>query len=193
MEWKEISCPACKEKLHVPGDRERILCMFCGEPIRWKKDGQKPFDGDSFAGQIVPLFSTYPVWVKGFSREKYADSFGKFCKEHKTFLAEVDRGISENKSDEMIEMLVAQAKEALEKLSCTGRAGQVQYGLNTLMAVYVIPAILCNGGKEVRTFCEQLGKKWAASFKDSKIKVSNYKSILEGFNVSFFDAWFKRR
>ena len=33
MGFKEGMCPKCHELLQVPEDRERILCMFCGQEI----------------------------------------------------------------------------------------------------------------------------------------------------------------
>lgn len=31
--FREGTCPKCHEKIQVPDDREKILCMYCGEEI----------------------------------------------------------------------------------------------------------------------------------------------------------------
>ncbi|MBQ9990803.1 MAG: hypothetical protein IJP31_07665 [Lachnospiraceae bacterium] len=193
MKVKEISCPSCKEKLQVPEGRDSIFCMFCGKAIELTPKEQGDFCEKTFQGQIVPILISYPVWIKKFSREEYPAAFERFCKEQKVFLEEVDKGIAQNQSARMVELVIRGAGEAGKQLSASARAGEVQHGMNTLMAVYVIPAIIRRKRKEAPAFCKQLKEAWAVSFKDSRIKVSDFETIWEGFNVSFFDAWFKRR
>ena len=31
--FREGTCPKCQERIQVPDDREKILCMYCGKEI----------------------------------------------------------------------------------------------------------------------------------------------------------------
>ena len=32
--FKEGTCPRCRQVIQVPDDREKVICMYCGEEIR---------------------------------------------------------------------------------------------------------------------------------------------------------------
>ena len=32
--FREGTCPKCHQAIQVPDDREKVICMYCGEEIR---------------------------------------------------------------------------------------------------------------------------------------------------------------
>lgn len=182
MNWKEISCPQCKEKMQAPLDRNRIICMFCGQQISLNGDKAiPPFYPEGFPAQIKEVLSAHETYLARFSAEEYPEAFFEFCERFSPCLEQIKRGIGQQQVVFMTESILEQASCFIRENKSGNRSGQLQYRLNSYVAVYLIPAIIHIAGEEAHTFCTGLGSKWAAAFPQSQIKVGEYETIVNGF------------
>lgn len=182
MDWKEVTCPVCHEKMQAPGNREKILCMFCGETIFLNRSKENnPFQPELFGQQVEQVLCGYESWLEQFSYEAYPQAFSAFCTEYDQFLEQIDRGILQQEASYLQESLLKGAKAFMDGNSTKNNRKQLQYRLNTYLAVYVIPAILHISKEEARPFCIALGENWSTIFSGSSIKAADYESIFNGF------------
>lgn len=193
MHWKEVSCPACGERMYAPGNREEIFCLYCGKKFLLdREETDTLFEAKCFSTQVEAVLNSCERWLEAFSCEKYPLAFLNFCERHSEFLEQTDRGIRQQKSPVLIEEILARTKERIKKEATLRKPEELQYSFNTLTAVFLIPAIIHKSGSQGRMFCEALAREWALSFKNSRIKVTDYESIFKGFKRNLFEAWFKR-
>ncbi len=182
MEWKEISCPGCGEKMQAPGNRASILCMFCGRKIflDGEKGGQ-PFSPAEFSAQAREVFDGCESWMERFSYEKYPQAFQEFCRDFAPFFEEVEKGIERQEGSTAGDIMIEQADALLKEIPSKNMLRQARYRLNSFVAVYLFPAILYMGGDEARSFCLEVAQKWGTAFSDSQIRVADYDTIYSGF------------
>lgn len=182
MEWKEISCPGCGEKMQAPENRDRIICMFCGKKIFLGPDkGKGGFEPDEFPSRVREVFVGFDAWLERFSYEEYPVAFDDFCRHFGTFLEQLEGGILQQEGAFVRDTIIEQGKALLAQISSKNRLRQTQYRLNSYMAVYLFPAALHIGGEDVRPFCLELAGKWTEVFSDSRIRVADYDTIYRGF------------
>lgn len=191
MEYREGRCPKCGELMQIPVERDKIICMFCGqeflaEESRAADAAVYEKELDALRECIKSLFTEVEKTVKGFQRTEYEKSFTKYRMTHKEVLSVIGKimGSAPDKTqaaEQIADMLVAQGSAFMEK-----RGGKLNYKseqmtLNMYVVTYVIPAILSieNGKWSEVTDC--LCRKWAASFKDSRIQAADFESLCGGF------------
>lgn len=182
MDWKEVECPVCHEKMQAPGKRENIICMFCGTTIFLNRDKDKnPFQPELFPQQVRQMLSGFEGWLEQFSYEAYPLAFDTFCKENEEFLQQVDRGILQQQASFLQTSFLKEAQAFIEAGSTKNNRKQLLYRLNIYIAVYPIPAILHTSKEEARSFCTSLGEGWGETFSVSAVKAADYESIFNGF------------
>ncbi|NLL79151.1 MAG: hypothetical protein GX234_05070 [Clostridiales bacterium] len=128
--------------------------------------------------------------IKLFKRESYEDNFTEYRdKNHLVFqeITSVLRSCEEEAQveplKEICKCIVDAAMKRREAVSGRIAKENEQLNLNMITVVYVLPAIRAIKEKRAEELSELLCMEWAAAFKGSNIKASDFQSIQGGFKT----------
>lgn len=195
--FKEGICPGCHEKIQVPDDREKILCMFCGKEISvdealgrtTEKIPLAPAEYDEYLQQIK---SGLEKAVKecgdpmgSFNRDKYAGVFEKHCEEYKSIFDAMEAVYAGGDRPEeaiglFVQYLTDTVRAELEKIKFRSKRNQQQMDYNFLISVYMIPAAMKYQGTFTGPFADRLIETWNREFQ-TNIGKACYEDIVKGF------------
>lgn len=194
--FKEGTCPRCHEKIQVPDEREKIICMFCGEEISvdealGKKETTKvsltEYEENreaarQFLRQIIENCENPMV---DFKRDRYADVFDRYYAEHRPLFEAVDLMYTnaeqpEECLKELSGHLVQVTKEELQKQKSRRKQDQKQLDYNFLVSVYLIPTMLKYPAAFTDPLAELLVRDWNEAF-HTHIGKAKFDDIASGF------------
>ncbi len=191
MEYREGRCPKCNEVMQIPTGRDRIICMFCGHEFSVEEEREADHAVCESQMQLLrenaaSLFQDVEKTVKGFQRTEYESSFARYCSVQKENLKTL-QSILNTASDreaaerEAAEIIVSSAVDIMQ--AHKGRIGResLQLTLNMYMVTFMLPAILAIDNGALRTLTDEICKKWAETFKNSKIQAAGYDTLQSGF------------
>lgn len=190
-------CPKCREKLQIPDDREKIICMFCGEEIRvdealGEKKEKRKISSEEREEALAAARNGLKEIIRGcdnpmanFKRDKYEGIFEEFYASNRSLFEAFDLLYSHTENPEEIlqelaDHLVENAKETINALKFKGHKNQKQMDLNFLVSVYLIPAILKYPATFTDPFTDCLVETWNKNFQVN-IGKAGYSDIADGF------------
>lgn len=193
--FREGTCPKCHEKIQVPDDREKIICMFCGEEILVTdtQGGQPQVDpvayGENYNRALMGLEDVIRTCynpMQNFKKDRYEGAFEAYYSEHRSMFEAMDYVYrSEEIKDrwllKMADRLVQTAKEDLATFKTKGQQVRRQQDLNFLVSIYLIPALLKYPSSMSEAFADCLLRQWNEEFKVTLGK-AHFDEIDAGFH-----------
>lgn len=204
MGFKEGVCPKCHERIQVPEDRERILCMYCGQEIETaaavsalkeeKEIAAKGMSCMDIYGEVeedfLSMLSKLDDPMKGFKKQTYEGMFREYYRQNLYIIEAIEKAycVAEDK-DVFIRQIssdfVGRAKEALDAIGKKSKKEDRQIRNNMAMVVYIIPAIVEFKGASSQILSDTLVEIWNDTFDKTCIKTSSYDLIESGFKRRF--------
>lgn len=201
MEFKEGKCPKCQGVLQIPVDRDKIICMYCGEALRVADAIQnievqatapkvKPLDYDHYIciamTQLPDVLFSIEKPLENFKRDKYPEIFQNFYqKNEEVFRAIESAYIFADDGEKVLQNIavsyVNTVEENMNSLTKKRAKEQKLMDFNLSMAVYVIPAILEYRGESSDLFVDQLLSEWKKHYPKTNLRKCSYEKINSGF------------
>ncbi|MDO4262388.1 MAG: CFI-box-CTERM domain-containing protein [Eubacteriales bacterium] len=197
--FKEGTCPRCHEKLQVPEEREKIICMFCGEEIsvdealgKQKKREVRKISAGEYAeyekiakDHLEQMIRTCDNPLKDFRKDRYADAFeGYYDRSRGLFEAVELLCANAESAQECLQGLarhtVETAQAELGRFRFKGHKNQKQMDYNFLISVYLVPSALKYPGDYTEAFADGLIAVWNEAFRMNMGK-ARYEDIVGGF------------
>lgn len=197
MEFIKGVCPYCKGELQIPGDRERVICMYCGKELsvqdamgdsaRQEHIGEVTVEEAAEALQNLLYGIENPMQY--FKKTHYMDFYKKYLFENAKNLAVLDRFYVTQEApraymEQAAEPLALRAKEQMQSLRGKKKE-ELQMDLNLSMVVYVFPALLETNEMSGKEWTEVLAAVWKKHFPKTDLKPASSKEINEGFRYRF--------
>lgn len=191
----EGKCPKCQEKIQVPEDREKILCMYCGAEIFVKAALGRKEEMDLVAygenfnkammGMAAVIHTCYHP-METFRKNKYKAAFEEYFSKFKEMLSAIDIVCRmEEHPDAFLQKLVLRlidaAKEDVKGYKFKGQQTQRQMDLNFLISIYLIPSILKYPSSFAEPLADEILSQWNQAFKVTLGKAS-FEEIENGFH-----------
>lgn len=175
--FKDATCPKCHEKIQVPDDKEKVICMFCGQeilvaealpktaadPAHYEECRQKALE------ELALLMKECDNPMKDFKRNLYADKFEEFYAEHRKMLDAMEYVYADAEDpkgwlEEMSDHLIGAAKERMEQCKVKMKKSQLQIDCNFMVSIYLIPSVLKRHGDFSEPFADCLLERWNQAF-----------------------------
>lgn len=215
MEFTEGKCPECKENLHIPADREHIICMFCGKEINTKsaiqlfqdtqpeqtedllKKGKKEFDSaafESLRSQSISGMEDMILSIENpmntFSRKLYEVNFSAYCEKYTDILnAVLDAAYMVEDSEaffkEAADELVSRMSSRLEKVKKKREKDDRLLDYNMIMVTYFFPAMLERNDLSLNKFADIITAAWKTYFPATNLEPATFQQINSGFKKRF--------
>ncbi|MBS6397585.1 MAG: hypothetical protein KH452_10625 [Clostridiales bacterium] len=192
--FREGTCPICHEKIQVPDDREKILCMYCGKEIRVSEalESKNEMDSSMYEENYRESLQGLQELIRGccrpmqdFKRDIYAGIFDQFYASRRSTFRAIEYVYQYHQEpekwlEEMTECLMDAVQEGLKKCKTRGKQNQQQLDYNFLVSVYLIPAVLKYGASFSEPFADCLIVRWNKAFQTS-IGKARFEDIQGGF------------
>ncbi len=194
--FKEGTCPKCQEKIQVPDDREKIICMYCGEEIlvyqalgEEKKEMDYVAYGENYnqamAG-LKELIQTCYKPMQDFKKNLYEGVFEAFYSSHRSMFEAMEYVYRHDENPEnwlrkMADLMIEEARGDLNTCRSKGQKNQRLLDYNFLISVYLVPAMLKYPAQMSEPFADHLIASWNAAFQTS-IGKARYDDIDNGFH-----------
>lgn len=193
--FKEGTCPKCHEKIQVPDDREKIICMYCGQEIRVNEalEGKKEIDyvayGENYNRAMAEIQDV--VWkcydpMKSFKKDQYEGNFESFYSSHRSLFEAIEYVYRNDEQPDawlvkLTDQLIKAAKDDLAAYKFKGSRNQRLLDLNLLISVYFVPASLKYPASFSEPFADCLLKRWNEEFK-TNVGRATFDEIENGFH-----------
>ena len=197
--FREGVCPKCHEKIQVPDDREKIICMYCGqeictdealnETLKEKKEPDHAAYSENYSRAMADLADVIQKCYKpmqSFKRDKYADVFDAFYTSHRSMFEAMEYVYRNDEHPEswlekLSDHFVKAAKEDLKDYKLKSTQNQRLLDFNLLISVYLIPGVRKYPAAFSEPFADCLLKKWNQEFHTSVGK-AGFEDINNGFH-----------
>lgn len=193
--FKEGTCPRCHEKIQVPDDREKIICMYCGEEIRVdqalgeKKEIDPVAYGENYncaMEGLRELIRTCYRPMQDFKKNLYEGVFDSFYSGHRRMFEAMEYVYQCEESPErwlekLADCVTGEAKADLNTYRFKNQKSQRILDFNFLISVYLVPAVLKYPAKMSEPFADLLIAHWNRTF-DTSIGKARYDDIDSGFH-----------
>ncbi len=195
--FREGTCPKCRQVIQVPDDREKVICMYCGEEIRVdealgaaeekKKLGQEAWQEyfDKARQELQQVIRTCYNPMDNFKKNLYEGEFENYYAARRELFEALDQiyQYGENPEDslkELAEHLTRTAREELDGIRFKGRRTQRQLDYNFLVSVYLVPSVMKYPAGFSEPFADCLISHWNETFQTNLGKAT-YDEINKGF------------
>lgn len=193
--FKEGTCPRCHEKIQVPDDREKILCMYCGQEIRVDEalGGKKEMDlaayGDNYNRALEglkELVRTCYRPMQDFKKHLYEGVFDAFYSGHRRVFEAMEYVYRcgedrERWLEKMSDCVIEEVRTDLNTYRFKSQKNQRLLDYNFLISVYLVPAILKYPAGVSEPFADLLIERWNKAFGTS-IGKARFDDIESGFH-----------
>lgn len=175
MGFKEGMCPKCHELLQVPEDRERILCMFCGQEIETAEAVRALAEHNRIVAESVPCMDIYGEVkedflsmlekiedpMKGFKKQTYETTFQDYYNRNRYIFEALEKAycVAEDKEAFLAQAaadFVGRAQEGMSAITKKSQRADQQLKNNMAMVVYILPAIAAYKGSSSQALPEQM-------------------------------------
>lgn len=193
--FKEGTCPKCHEKIQVPDDRNKIICMYCGQEIRVDEalGAKKEIDyvayGENYNRAMAEIQDV--VWkcydpMKGFRKDQYEGNFESFYGSHRSLFEAIEYVYRNDEQPDgwlikLADQLVKAAKDDLATYKLKGSRNQRLLDLNLLISVYMVPAALKYPATFSEPFADCLLERWNKEF-HTNVGKATFDEIDNGFH-----------
>lgn len=193
--FREGTCPKCHEKIQVPEDREKILCMYCGEEIlvaralgkeRSRTEAAAYEENRSSAlAKLGEVVRTCQKPMQDFRKDRYEGIFDAFYTSHRDMFEAMEYvwQTAEEPEDwlrEMTEHVIEAAETDMSAYKTRGQRNQRLLDHNFQISVYLIPAVLKYPAKVSQPFADQMIASWNHVF-GTTLGKATYDEINSGF------------
>ncbi len=191
MKYREGRCPKCNEVMQIPEDRDKIICMFCGQEFSVRESADAAMASyehalEDFRGRVDSLFADADRTVKGFQRTVYAERFESYLAEQRDNLtlmrSMIDVAVDRRRAaQEIAQVIVDSAARAMESMK--GKIGReaTQMNRNMYMVTFLLPALLYQEKEKYTDLADAICEKWSQTFKNSNIHAADYDTLISGF------------
>lgn len=193
--FREGTCPRCHEKIQVPDDREKILCMYCGEEISVKKALGEGKETDYAAygenyncalQELQELIRTCYKPMRDFKKNLYEGVFQNFYSSHRRMFEAMEYVYQQEEDPETwikktASCVIEAAQADLNTYKFKGQRNQRLLDYNFLVSVYLIPAALKYPAEVSEPFADTLIASWNETF-EASIGKARYDDIESGFH-----------
>ncbi len=191
MKYREGRCPKCNEVMQIPEDRDKIICMFCGQEFSVRESADAAMASyehalEDFRGRVDSLFADADRTVKGFQRTVYAERFESYLAEQRDNLtlmrSMIDVAVDRRRAaQEIAQVVVDSAARAMESMK--GKIGReaTQMNRNMYMVTFLLPALLYQEKEKYTDLADAICEKWSQTFKNSNIHAADYDTLISGF------------
>lgn len=193
--FREGTCPKCHEKIQVPDDREKILCMYCGEEIlvgqalrpERPKISQEEYDENRARAleSLKELIRSCHKPMQDFRRDRFEDAFDQFYASRRSMFEAMEyiwqvEDPQERWLSDMAESVIQEAKEDLDTYKSKGKRSQRLLDLNFIVSIYLVPATLKYPAGVSAPFADHLISAWNEAF-GTTLGRATYDEISAGF------------
>lgn len=194
--FREGTCPKCQERIQVPDDREKILCMYCGEEIlvsealgEEKKEMDYVAYGEHYNQAMLDLKELIRTCYKpmqDFKKNLYEGVFEAFYSSHRRMFESMEYVYQQEENPQnwlhkMTECMIEEAKADLNTYKHKGQRNQRLLDYNFLISVYLVPAILKYPAQVSEPFADCLIEAWNRELQ-TNIGKAKYDDIDNGFH-----------
>lgn len=181
MNYRPIRCPHCGRELQVPLGTEKIVCMFCAQPI-----DLEPSDAEAAApaGEAARIFPQEAFARRIRVDQLNARSYPGLFEDYRALIRPaLDAFFREAEADP--DPAAEAFSEALllgfseQELGRPAPAGS--YGCRFTIAALLIPAVLERGGTAAGLLADRFLEKWNARFPKHPLGKAAYSDIEGGF------------
>lgn len=180
----------------MPADREKIICMFCGqeilvsEALGEKKEEVDPVRyGESYNQALLGLEDLIGAChdpMQEFKKDLYEGSFEAYYAAHRSLFEAMEYVYrsEENKEQwlaKMAQHFVETAKNDISSIKSKNKQSQRQQDLNFLVSIYMVPCILKYPASMSEPFTDRLLEEWNGAFK-VKLGKARFADIESGFH-----------
>ena len=196
MDYVSIKCPHCGKELKVPADAEKIVCMFCAEPIIMgggtegapaAESAQEPAAvGEAKAAVPEGIFS-FKISLDQMNAKVYPSVFENFQKVMSPFWPAFEKAASqapertaEEISDRLVSGYSAQVSDD-DKKHDSNKYFDCRFTITALL----IPAILERKNEASEKLADVFLKKWNEKYPKRPLGKASYDMILKGFKKKY--------
>lgn len=193
MNFVSAVCPHCGKELQVPEDAEKIVCMYCAQPIDVKVLLAKPEESSSedyerLMGEAEALLTdelfqdrihlsplkknTYPEDFKNYEAE-IRPAIQKYC------LAAA--GNEEAAAEHFAEVLFNRFLKHFEAEGLKKESDARFFDYRYLIVAFTVPAILEQKHPAADKLADTFLAKWNAHYTKNKLSKSTFEAINNGF------------
>ncbi|MFA9377362.1 MAG: CFI-box-CTERM domain-containing protein [Lachnotalea sp.] len=203
MNFKEGICPRCQGILHIPEDRDKIICMYCGEQIMVSdifsdtkitatavNNIERPADYDinlqMGMNNLPKLLMEIESPLVAFKKDKYEQYFKSLYHTYEDTLEAISKVYRyTNDKEEVIRSLALNfadgAAKNIDSLTKKGAKEQKLMDYNLSIAVYVVPIILEYNNKSLEILADRILEEWKIKFPKTNVGKSDFEHINGGF------------
>lgn len=195
--FKEGTCPKCHQVIQVPDDREKVICMYCGEEILVDEAlgaGEEARETDpaiyreyyeKAQRELEQVIRTCHKPMEKFKKNLYEGEFETYYAARRELFEALEQVYRngehpEESFQELVEFLAQTAQEELEGIRMKGRRSQRQLDYNFLICIYLVPSILKYPADYSDQLADRLLAHWNRTFKTNLGKAT-YEEINKGF------------
>lgn len=193
--FREGTCPKCHEKIQVPDDRDKIICMYCGQEIAVEEalGEKKEIDyvayGENYNKAMKGLQDVIEKCsnpMKDFRKDKYEKIFEEFYGENRSVFESIEYVYRNDENPEgwlqkLAARFVETAKTDLNGHGSKSKRNQRLLDLNLMLSVYLIPAMMKYPASFSEPFSDCLLENWNREF-DTRVGKASFSDIDNGFH-----------
>lgn len=205
MEFIKGKCPKCNGELQIPENREKIICMYCGEEIEVRQamegvsvsktvNSEKKAKYKEYAEKAIRdfpqmLFSIEEP-LKDFKKDLYEKSFRAYEEVHmETMNAIEDAYLAGENPEQLLKELagefVARVNEQMDLKKSRRQKDDALMNYNMCIVVYMNPALIDHNKSSGEPLAEELLRQWKENFPKTNLKIAAFESINDGFKKRF--------
>ena len=141
--FREGTCPKCHQVIQVPDDREKVICMYCGEEIRvdealGAKEEVKEIDREAYQeyfdiarNELEQVILTCYNPMENFKKNLYEGEFEAYYAGRRALFEALDQVYRNDENPEeslqkLVEHLIQTAQDELQEIRFKGRRTQRQ-------------------------------------------------------------------
>lgn len=193
MNFISAACPHCGKELQIPEDTEKIVCMYCAQPIDVKTLLGKPEESNAedyerLMGEAEALLTDElfrnRIHLTPLKRNTYPEDFQSYEAEispavRKYCLAAT--GNEEAAAEHFAGVLFNRFLKHFEEEGLKKESDPSFFDYRYLIVAFTVPAILEQKVPAAEMLADAFLAKWNAHFTKNKLSKSNYETINNGF------------
>ncbi len=197
MNFISAKCPHCGKELQLPEDAEKIVCMYCAQPIDVKAllaGPEKEPSGEDYDRLINEAESLLKdeifsrrIEMKNLKQSNYVNDFESYQALLRPALTAYSLAATENEraADYFAGVLFDRFLKQFEKIGIKKESDPRLFDCRYLIVAFTIPAILEQHTLAADELADRFLEKWNAHYPKNPLGKSNFESINNGFKKKF--------
>lgn len=191
-------CPQCGHALQIPAELESFSCMYCGarltqqqlqtpqEATAVSEDAQAEYYAHAVS-RLAWCITNFRGYQKKILRDVFADAFDVYEAGCAPVIAELSRGVPEERQTELLERA---AETFLQELAAGWKGKGDMEEEKIILAVFFVPMVRKQQLPVSEEFVSIVQKKWVERYPKSPFYLGDYESITGGFRKKFLGLCF---